>query len=161
MVGKCAHADWRCGADSGGGAPPCFTTKLFTCTINWGCTQTVISVGPACSGYQRYIYTHTHLCRLKEGKREDSACTNLEREEIVTMVGAPLVCALLVFEERKGADEGYRVEIMSTPDMRGYSLLSRSLRRLQTVDWKPHSSTLSLQTQIFDQIHPLELSLLT
>ena len=47
---------------------------------------------------------------------------------------------------------------MSILGMRGYSLESPWLRRLQTVDWRQRSSTLLLQRWIFVQMPMLELS---
>ena len=58
----------------------------------------------------------------------------------------------------RGLADGNRVEIMSILGMRGYSLESLWLRRLQTVDWRQRSSTLLLQRWIFGKMPVLELS---
>jgi len=52
----------------------------------------------------------------------------------------------------RGLADGNRVEIMSILGMRGYSLESLWLRRLQTVDWRRRSSTLLLQRRILGKI---------
>ena len=62
----------------------------------------------------------------------------------------------MVFKEEMA--DGNRVEVMSILGMRGYSLESQWLRRLQTVDWRQRSSTLLLQRWIFVQMQMLELS---